>query len=85
VTNPDVVAVDLTADERYVLRRGLGEWGGPAHATEEMARAMGFLGVRDLLSGDGRMLRDAVDRNAPLSRTDWRRALLATEIAFAGI
>jgi hypothetical protein len=50
VTNPGgLLDVDLTPEERYVLNRGLVEWGGPAHCTEAMANAMGFASVDNLL------------------------------------
>ncbi|MEW2382598.1 hypothetical protein AB0873_11010 [Micromonospora sp. NPDC047707] len=79
----DVVAVDLSSDERFLLSRGLGEWGGPASPTEDLVRAMGFVSMEDLWRGEGRRLRAALDRGEPLTRSQWRKALLATEIVFA--
>ncbi|RKN16696.1 hypothetical protein D7147_23180 [Micromonospora musae] len=79
----DVVAVDLTSDERFLLRRGLAEWGGPAHSTDDLARAMGFRDQVDLYHGEGRRLREALDRGEPLSRSQWRKLLFSTEIVFA--
>jgi hypothetical protein len=83
VTISGLVDIELTSDERHLLRSGLLEWGGPASATDELARPMGFLGKDDLLRGDGDRLRQAIDRGEPLTRHDWRRTLLATEIVFA--
>ncbi|WP_378730733.1 hypothetical protein [Nocardia brasiliensis] len=77
-----LVAVDLSDDERDVLRCGLGEWGGPARSTEALAVAMGFASVADLYE-QGRRLRAALSSNEPLSAADWRRTLAATEIVFA--
>jgi hypothetical protein len=77
------VQVDLTKDERRVLENGLIEWGGPADCTNEMAVAMGFAGVEDLIFDDGKRLLNSLRDGAPLSRRDWTRALLATEIVFA--
>ena len=77
------VPVDLTPNERYVLARGLTEWGGPASPTDELARAMGFRDVKDLWQGEGRDLRNALRKGEHLTREDWRRTLLATEIVFA--
>ncbi|MEV3965187.1 hypothetical protein AB0M34_30600 [Nocardia sp. NPDC050193] len=77
-----LVAIELSEDEREVLRRGLGEWGGPAHCTEALAVAMGFRSVVDL-HGQGRRLRSALTSDKPLSVGDWRRTLVATEFAFA--
>jgi len=79
----EFVQMDLTKDERRVLEMGLSEWGGPAACTNEMAVAMGFTGVVDLIFDDGRRLLDSLRDGAPLSRRDWTRALLATEIVFA--
>ncbi|WP_282778381.1 hypothetical protein [Nocardia sp. CC201C] len=77
-----LVAIELSEDEREVLRRGLSEWGGPAHCTDALAVAMGFESVADLF-GQGRQLGSRVISNEPLSAPDWRRALVATEFVFA--
>ena len=81
----DVVAIDLTAQERNLLVQGLGHWGGPAQPTDELARVMGFLGEEDLLRGEGRRLRESVAEGVALTWLDWRRTLLATEIVFASV
>ena len=78
----DHIRVRLTVEERRVLRCGITEWGGPAHCTEEFARAMGFDGVADLELHSPR-LREAVEVGEPLTREDWRRVSLMTEVAFA--
>ncbi len=74
--------IELSDEERELLIRGLGEWGGPARCTEALAVAMDFESVADLLSSAARISRALVARE-PLPRADWWRALLATEIAFA--
>lgn len=76
------VAVELTDDERHLLSWGLIEWGGPARCTEEMAVAMGFKSVADLLE-EGYRIADDIRAAKPLPQVDWARALLATEIVFA--
>lgn len=43
---------------------------------------MGFQSLADLFEEGGR-IGDAIVEGRPLSRTDWTRALLATEIVFA--
>lgn len=73
---------ELTAVERSLLRTGLNEWGGPANLTDAMAIAMGFADAADYFVQSDR-LRDAIGAGTPLSRRDWTRALLATEIVFA--
>lgn len=78
----DLVFVDLSAEERSMLRSALLEWIGPAKPTEQLALAMGFQGLAGL-SRDVMTLREALKEGAPLSREDWRRVLLATEIVFA--
>ncbi|GAA1360215.1 hypothetical protein [Catellatospora chokoriensis] len=82
VTFEEPVSIDLTEAERHLLVRGFGEWGGPAHATDALAVAMGFQAVADMYQQTDR-LRAAIKAGHPLSRQDWRRSLLATEIVFA--
>ena len=79
----DVVAISLTSDEWSLLSRGLSEWGGPASPTDALARAMGFVNKEDLWRGEGRRLQEALDHGEPLALSQWRKALLATEIVFA--
>lgn len=76
------IRLRLTDDERKLLRFGLMEWGGPTNATEELAVAMGFEGLADLYKQTKRIA-EGIKAGQPLTRTDWTRALLATEIVFA--
>ncbi|MFC8733853.1 hypothetical protein ACFT5B_15485 [Luteimicrobium sp. NPDC057192] len=71
----------LEPAETELLRRALGEWGGPARASDDLARAMGFADVTamDLELPE---LRRALRQDAPLSARDWARALVATEFVF---
>ncbi|WP_205791741.1 hypothetical protein [Microbacterium sulfonylureivorans] len=78
----ELVDVELSNDERFLLDRGLVEWGGPARCTEAIAIAIGFSSVADLLT-EGYRIADDLSNRRPLSRTDWTRALLATEVVFA--
>ncbi|GAA2374384.1 hypothetical protein [Dactylosporangium salmoneum] len=82
MTGEALLTIDLTDDERYVLFRGLAEWGGPAHCTDALAAAMDF-GDADGLLEEARRLKPLVRAGQPLSRRDWRRVLIATELAFA--
>jgi hypothetical protein len=78
-----MIAIDtLTGEERYVLARGLTEWGGPANCTDALAVAMGFGSVTELYT-EAQRLTILIREGRPLSRRDWRRSLVATEIAFA--
>src|SRR5467141_1751578 len=78
----EAIEIPLSDEERQLLRAGLAEWGGPAHCTKEFAVAMGFKDVADLLSQCHR-LNQALAVAEPLTRPDWARTLLATELAFA--
>ena len=75
------IAIELTADERRLLSAGLIEWSGPARCTDSFARAMGFADVEDLFLQSKRLV-PALRDGQPLSRRDWTRALLATEVVF---
>src|SRR5690349_5966856 len=50
-----LVEVGLSREERELLIRGLGEWGGPTRPTNALAPAMGFQDVDDLLIGAQRI------------------------------
>lgn len=76
------IQLRLTEDERNLLRFGLLEWGGPTNATEELAIAMGFASLADLYT-QSKPIADGIKAGQPQTRTDWTRALLATEIVFA--
>ncbi|MFD5863891.1 hypothetical protein ACFWGP_02975 [Agromyces sp. NPDC127015] len=78
----EVVDVALTDEERFLLDRGLVEWGGPARCTESLAIAIGFDSVADLLA-EGYRIADDISKGKSLTRRDWTRALLATEVVFA--
>jgi hypothetical protein len=78
----ELIAIDLTDDERGVLRAGLVEWGGPARVTQDLARAMGFLDQADLFRQCDRIITE-LEADRPLLAFDWARTVLATEIVFA--
>jgi hypothetical protein len=74
--------VDLSDDERAVLRCGLLEWWGPARPTDALAAAMGFSDRTRLSTEVGRLI-GALDARDALSPEDWQRVLVATEVVFA--
>ena len=78
----ETVAVQLSDDERALLVRGLGEWGGPTRPTDALARAMGSKNVAGLLA-DTKRVAMRLEARESLTAADWARALIATEIAFA--
>jgi hypothetical protein len=77
-----LISIDLSQREQLFLSQGLTTWGGPASCTEELAVAMGFSSVANLLD-EGARLSDALRAGAPLSRLDWERTLMATEIVLS--
>jgi hypothetical protein len=78
----ELTGVDLTDDERRVLRFGLLMWsGGPAWMTDEIARAIWFDDREDFNEQRDRLW-DAIEAQKPLSPRDWHRALAATELGY---
>ncbi|NKQ25466.1 hypothetical protein [Streptomyces galbus] len=71
----------LAEGEVQLLRRALGEWGGPARCSDELAFGMGFESARDLLDQCGLLGRALADDD-PVKPVDWARTLLAAEIVF---
>ncbi|MCV7077982.1 hypothetical protein [Mycobacterium szulgai] len=83
MTESDLVAIDLTEDERLLMLHGLNEyWGSAARADTLMAPLVGLstTGEFDALIG---RLKDAIGGRVPLSNLDWARALFLTEISWA--
>ena len=77
-----LVLLDLEADERQMLIYGLRDWGGPAHGSDSLAAAMGFISLDGLVT-EAQILISAIAHERALSIRDWTRALVATEFAFA--
>ena len=78
----ELVEVELEPSEHSLLWQGLHQWGGPARCTEEMAVALGFEGI-DHMSREGKRLRALLDGGKALTRLDWLRVLLCTEVVFS--
>lgn len=77
-------ALPLTNDERWMLTRGLREWGGPADGDDIVARFMEFEDYDDLVRHTGAFIAAQVEAGEPLTALDWDRTLLATESVFIG-
>lgn len=77
----DLLTVELEEQERRVLIAGLNEWSGPARPTDELAAALGFSDLENF-SRERLRLRRALEQAQPLTRLDWARVLLATEVVF---
>ncbi|MFD9589717.1 MULTISPECIES: hypothetical protein [unclassified Streptomyces] len=71
----------LAEGEVRLLRRALGEWGGPARCSDQLAFGMGFADAHDLLDQCDFLSRALADDD-PIKPIDWARTLLATEIVF---
>ena len=76
-----MIEPDLTDDERFLLSRGVMEWGGPARVTDELAVAMGFAGRDGLFAEYGRLYETAMN-GAMSTAHDWARILVMTEFVF---
>jgi hypothetical protein len=75
------VDLGLSRDEVEFMVAGFGQWNGPARPEPGPAQLVGFDNADEMADGIPR-LRDALRGGAPLSRRDWRRALIATELIF---
>ncbi|GKT32127.1 hypothetical protein ADUPG1_006350 [Aduncisulcus paluster] len=77
-----LVVIDLSLQERELIRGGLLEWGGSA---SYVPFPIEVLGIHDWPEFDGltSRLRVAIEEALPLSDLDWARVLLLTEICFA--
>lgn len=78
----EIVDVDLSDDERDLLWEGLHQWGGPTRPTDVVALVIGFADVETMFA-EGQRIREALRDGSPLSKRDWQRALVATEIVWA--
>ncbi|MGI8667207.1 MAG: hypothetical protein ACR2N4_14465 [Jatrophihabitans sp.] len=78
----ELVEVDLDDGQVELLQAALFEWGGSAKATNKLAQSMGFTDADDLFHGAQRLC-EAIRNRQPLSRRDWTRTLIATEVVFA--
>jgi hypothetical protein len=78
----EIVEFDFSAEERELLWQGLHQWGGPTRPTDGIARVIGFPSV-EALHADSRAIREELRAGRPLTKRDWERALVATEIVFA--
>jgi len=80
--NVSAQELDISEREVEMLGQGLLHFGGPAHATEEFATAMGFKGA-ERMPEECMEIRRKLEGSEALSARDWTRALLALEICFA--
>ncbi|WP_329412241.1 hypothetical protein OG563_07170 [Nocardia vinacea] len=74
------VALELSDEQRWVLRCGLREWGGSARCTDTLAAAMGFGSVADLFGEADRIVTELVG-DQPIDGQDWQRTTTVTLVA----
>lgn len=77
----ELVQPDLTFDQGRLLASGLSGWGGSLRPGLDVIVAMGFSDVDDFDSTRDRMIWRLLHHEL-MSRLDWTRALVATEIVF---
>lgn len=79
----EIVEPELAEAEVLFLRHAIGGiWGGPAKMTDEVAALLGY-SDKASFSQDQERLVQCAEGAVPASREDWRRLLLAGELAFA--
>lgn len=83
VDDDEVIEVVMPAEESDLLAHGLLHVGGPARPTDLLAQVIGFDGVRTMLHDGARIRRTLRAGHPRLTKRDWSRALVCTEIAFA--
>jgi hypothetical protein len=82
VTQPGLVAIELTDEERELMVLSLNEYYGPAgHAYELLHPLLGQSNKDEWVRLVNRLM-EAIENNEPLSDLDWARALFLTEISF---
>jgi hypothetical protein len=75
------VDLGLSRDELSFITDGLGQWGGPAQPQSQSAAIAGFEDVDDMGRATER-LRRSLRTGEPLTRRDWRRVVVLTELIF---
>jgi hypothetical protein len=78
----ELVAIDLTDDERLLVVHGLNEYFGAAKRGWSLLTPLVGLSSTDEFSALVSRLLEAVEDKKPLTDLDWARALLLTEICW---
>jgi hypothetical protein len=80
----ELVAMDLTDEERSLMFHGLNEYGGPVQRGVPMLLAplLGLSTIDEFWTLTERLI-DGIAAKEPLSDLDWARALFLTEICWA--
>lgn len=75
------IDVGLNREEVEFMIVGFGQWYGPARPEAVSAQLVGYDTTDEMADGISH-LRDALRAGAALSRRDWKRVLIATELIF---
>lgn len=82
MTEPSLVAIDLTDDERYFMALAVNEYRGPAgKAYRLLAPVLGLTNKAEWDRLIDRLI-DSLRNGEPLSDLDWARSLFLVEISF---
>ncbi|WIM89154.1 hypothetical protein PT015_06775 [Candidatus Mycobacterium wuenschmannii] len=79
---PELVAIDLTDDERLLLMHGLNEYFGAAKRSWPLLLPLLGLSTTDEFRALTSRLMETIEDKRRLSELDWARALLLTEICW---
>jgi hypothetical protein len=82
-----VYKLDLTKEERLLMRMGLLMWLGPISMTDPIAECVGFEGARAFKAALTRLMDGVPDEASDAGMTfgDWDSALKSVEIAFGSV
>jgi hypothetical protein len=78
----DLIEIDLTEDERFLIFHGLNEYSGLAKDGKPLLASLFGTSTVDEFNALVYRLRAAIEDREPLSELDWARALLLTEICW---
>lgn len=78
----ELVAIDLTDDERLLLMHGLNEYSGAAKRSWSLLLPLLGLSTAQEFRALTNRLMEVIEDKKPLSDLDWARALLLTEICW---
>lgn len=79
----ELIAIDLTDDERMLMILGLNEYFGAAQQGWQLLIPLVGLSTTDEFRALLHQLMEAIENKKSLSELDWARALLLTEISWA--
>ncbi|MGO9506950.1 MAG: hypothetical protein ACLPXZ_06240 [Mycobacterium sp.] len=84
MTDSELVAIDLTDEERQLMLQGLNEYGGPVQRGVPLLLAplLGLSTIDEFWTLTERLM-EGIEAKESLSDLDWARALFLTEICWA--